>query len=553
MNSFISEKKPCLVNTLQGFSIEYQHKYLYSKYNPSKNIEAVITNLEILPGTIFLCCSPVLDYGIQSLISKLKENCILIFCEFNNDLHDFIFEHSTFLNNKNVIFPSVSELYNLPVIFNEKQYVFSDQKKIISGYYKRVQRIDFSAGVQFSSPLFSQFEISCINALKTFWTNRVTLTKFGRKYSLNLFNNLSALPYTTPISNYIGKITKPIIVCGAGVSLEHGVQDFIAHKNEYFIICADTAASFLIHNNIIPDGIFIEEAQNIILKSLFDINKYDCHIFAGLSSISNLSHYIKNPENISFFNTEYVKADFLTLLSNKDYINKKNPPFGSVGLTCVYFALQFRSNDNIPVYLYGLDFSFPKAVTHVKNSIANKELFINQTKFSKLTNFRSCFDNSNIINAEKTLYTTVILQNYARSFIDTFSSAKNLFDSRSFGLPLKLSFMKPSSGNNINDKILKTHFDDSIKRDIENYILNEKNKLVELKNIFINNENRNNGKSNELINNEITSLLSIREYLYLHFIDGYQYSLSKDFLNRVRTEIDFFIKNFELILNRISN
>ena len=62
--------KPCLVNTSQGFSILYKEKYLYSKYNPSKAIIQKINELNILPGTIFLCFSPVLSYGLKELTEK---------------------------------------------------------------------------------------------------------------------------------------------------------------------------------------------------------------------------------------------------------------------------------------------------------------------------------------------------------------------------------------------------------------------------------------------------------------------------------------------------
>ena len=43
-------------------------------------------------------------------------------------------------------------------------------------------------------------------------------------------------------------------------------------------------------------------------------------------------------------------------------------------------------------------------------------------------------------------------------------------------------------------------------------------------------------------NEEIIKLLKKREYLFLHFPDGYQLNLSQDFLNRIRVQIDFFLK-----------
>ena len=41
---------------------------------------------------------------------------------------------------------------------------------------------------------------------------------------------------------------------------------------------------------------------------------------------------------------------------------------------------------------------------------------------------------------------------------------------------------------------------------------------------------------------EITKLAKPREYLYLHFPDGNQFTYSQSFLNRIRTEIEGFLK-----------
>ncbi len=45
---------------------------------------------------------------------------------------------------------------------------------------------------------------------------------------------------------------------------------------------------------------------------------------------------------------------------------------------------------------------------------------------------------------------------------------------------------------------------------------------------------------------QILRLLESREYLYLHFPDGESPKLEKNFLNRVRAQIDFFIKEIDL-------
>ena len=48
-------------------------------------------------------------------------------------------------------------------------------------------------------------------------------------------------------------------------------------------------------------------------------------------------------------------------------------------------------------------------------------------------------------------------------------------------------------------------------------------------------------KEDELLA-EITKVAEPREYLYLHFADGFRFSLEQSFLNRIRIEIDYFLK-----------
>ena len=85
-------QKPCVVQkieTPQGFSVSYKEHFLYSKYNPSKNIITAVEKLQLLPGTIILCYSPLLGYGLSELTKKLPENCLIILCEKEQALYDF--------------------------------------------------------------------------------------------------------------------------------------------------------------------------------------------------------------------------------------------------------------------------------------------------------------------------------------------------------------------------------------------------------------------------------------------------------------------------------
>ncbi len=149
-NNSITNTKPCLVQTAQGFSVSYEGKFLYSKYNPQKAINQIIENLTIQPQTIILCASPVLNYGLKELSQKLPDDCLMLGCELEPQLVDFIQENKNtpegdFSNIPNFSFITKDELYNLgPELIKQK-----------AGTFRRIIRIDFSAAALLHSTTLS--------------------------------------------------------------------------------------------------------------------------------------------------------------------------------------------------------------------------------------------------------------------------------------------------------------------------------------------------------------------------------------------------------------
>ncbi len=559
---------PCAVQkieTSQGVSVSYKEHLLYSKYNPSKNIITLVENLELLPGSIILCCSPLLCYGLPELCKKLPENCLIVLCEAEQALYDFmVSENTLLLAGERIINCLPASLESLPL----KLYDIAN-----TGLYKRVIRLDMSAGVQFHKDFYDKLYTACSDSVMTFWKNRLTLTKFGRRYSKNLFENLHYLAETKPISDFFNTVEKPLIVFGAGESTQkfiNGLPRRCAPRNDetlpFYILCADTALQPLLKNGIKPDGVFVEEAQSVIMRAFTGTPK-DIHIFAGLSSIPNLVHRA-GPENLSYFFTDYTKAAFIDNLKAQSFMPSANQPFGSVGLTAVYYALKFRKNENVPVYIAGLDFSYSTGLTHTKGALAHILRLIHANRLLPAGNYAAAFSTGTEKILSKnglSLITSPTLKSYAAMFRNFFGAEKNLFDAGESGIDLGL----PCAGSDyfvanapLNDEKsvdvtrhctadATRHCTAGITRhceaagrgnphakDIETYLANERKSLEYLRDLLT---GKTELKDDELMT-EITKIAEPREYLYLHFPDGYNFSTSQSFLNRIRTELDFFLK-----------
>ena len=547
-------QKPCVVQkieTPQGFSVSYKDHLLYSKYNPSKNIITAVEKLQLLPGTIVLCFSPLLNYGLAELLNKLPENCLVILCEAEKALYDFSLNEALFhISDKRLISCSPDKLNDLPLLI----YDFAS-----SGLYKRVIRIDMSAGTQFNKDFYEKLFAACSDSVMTFWKNRITLTRFGRRYSKNLFTNLHYLADSKPISDFFATVEKPLIVFGAGESTQTFIDNellgrYFPRNDEppFFILCADTALQPLLKNGIKPDGVFVEEAQSVIVKAFTGTPK-DIHIFAGLSSIPNLAHRA-GAENISYFFTEYAEGRFLNSLKSQSFMPPVNKPFGSVGLTAVYYALKFRKNENIPVYVTGLDFSYSTGLTHTKGALAHLLRLIHANRLQPAQNYAAAHGLGTEKITDKngqTVITTPTLKSYATMFRNFFASEKNLFDLGESGIDLGLpragidSFVANAPRNDGGRCEADTfrHCEaegrgNPYAKEIETFLQNERKALENLRDLLT---GKTELKDDKLLE-EIRKIAEPREYLYLHFPDGFKFSLEQSFLNRIRIELNYFLK-----------
>ena len=431
---------------------------------------------------------------------------MMLGCELDDTLFDFIQENKNipegdFSNIKNFSFITKDELFNLgPDIIKQNP-----------GTFRRIIRVDFSAAAQLNSQAYDKVVQNVTNALMTYWANRVTLVKFGRKYCTNFLKNLAILEQTTPIQNYFRAYEKPILVFGAGESAQDGINHIKqTNRDDYHILCADTALQPLLANGITPDGVFIEEAQNVICKCFIGTQSSGIHLFAGLSSVHSITRYFK-PEQISYFTTEFTQANFIDRFEKAGILPPKNLPFGSVGITAWYYATVFRKNENVPIYTYGLDFAYSAGRTHTKGALADNARFMTSSRIKNDANYKAAFCEPAFKNGD--MFTTPILQRYS----DLFKALR-----QAQGPHANPVASEPVEGPHSPSLILKQ----------------EAASLQELKDLLTGQKKL----PEDQLQKEITNLICQREYLYLHFPDGHKFAYTQSFLNRVRVEIDYFLK-----------
>lgn len=543
----LDKNKPCLVETSQGFSVKYKERFLYSKYNPEKNILQIVENISILPGTLILCFSPLLGYGINNLIKKLPNDCILLGCEVDKELFSITKEFCSKLeksSSNRFYLLSPSEVKKLPILLETQAKNYLQKRNI-----KRIIKIDFSAGTTLYPEFYSNLEITLQSIINQFWKNRITLVNFGRRYSRNLIKNLSSLKNSVPLSSLFKTVSKNILVLGTGESLEKTIEQIKNTYDLYFIIAVDASLPILKKYKIKADIVVCEESQIAIAKAFIGCKKYAEYSVAGLTSCHNT--VCTSAKNNSWFIPIYENTNFLKRLQNLELV-PFIPPLGSVGLTATYLALNLRKDKNIKIFVSGLDFSFSAGKTHANGAPANIALQSYSNRLSPAANYNATYNigTSKFLDKSAQLkYTNVALNGYANIFNDFFANEINLFDATTSGIKLNIPYLLPQATNNqiTNNTSTNEYYSKSQIQKVINFLNNELQKLNELKDIL----------TSKIIlseterNKKILEIISEREYLFLHFPDGTHPSLKIDFLKRIRTEIDFFEKDINSALKNL--
>ncbi len=583
----MADEKPVLIEAAPSaqtegatFTLQYKNRFLYSKYNPLKNILQAVQNLEILPGTLVLAFSPCLFYGFKELQEKCRAAKSEILCvEADSALHSFSSQEIIRQDLAATLLPfDKNTASGLDEFFNK-----ASQK------FRRVVRLDLSAGVSFNDGFYKKFYECAQNIVAAFWKNRLTLVRLGRLYSKNIFKNLPLAAARPSFEALEGTVEKPILVCGAGESLDEltnylQAQEGAAAINQaFFTLAVDAAVPALLDAGIKIDAIAATESQLAIekayigLKCQQDKNCGGPIFFFDLTSRASIARRYAN--RAAFYFSEFDQNDFLRRLKENGLLPKIAPPLGSIGLTATYLALSLRKGQDVPVYVLGLDFSFSAGRTHAKATAQSKALFLAASRLRPAQNCAAAYGPG----AEKVLgkdgrkfWASKNLMGYAALFKNYFSGAKNLYDAGKSGLDLGLekrpilglleiaAAQGPGIGSDKNaggafvgleqklvasqQKAAALGHSNDLGKKAQEFLRGELSALRALADLLSKGEDSEARDKSIALEEQIMRELRGREYLYLHFPDGTAPSLEQNFLTRVRTQIDFFAKDIETAL-----
>jgi len=554
-------EKPRLIQTGRGFSVLYRNKYLYSKYNPAQSIILQVNGLQIPDSTLVLCFSPVLGYGLRELSEKLPVSSFILAVEYDQALMRFSIDNgiSALVSHQRFSYIRTASLSE--AIKKIETLPLFPFKKCIS--------LSCSGGVRFYQDFYDQVRLYADEVISRFWKNRLTLMHLGRNYAHNTFRNLllladSAICTEEPISadNTAAaehccchlltgeeRILKPVLVAGAGPSLDGAREFIIRNRNAFFLLAVDAAAAAL-PPEIRPDGVILVESQYWIDSAFIGLKNQGIPLFADLTASPRAIRAAGN--EVYFFCTEYARLRYLQRLYQTAHPLIMQP-MGSVGLIALQLALAL-TDSRLPVFHTGLDFAWKSGFTHAAESSPLRKLFAETDRVESLYKLNFPTGVRPVVGKEGVAYrTTAVLIGYAELYRHVFADNGRVIDIGTEGCCLT----ERQSGFDEAERLLadiesdaafsgtgcafdfgsgeKTDRSSEVRCAIRAYIEQEREALTALAGHL-------QGKG--MLPAEIFErMIAERDYLYGHFPDAARgYSLESGFLKRISIELAYLLK-----------
>lgn len=530
-------------STDRGHTLIYQNRYLYSKRSPAARPETIAGSASIEPRSLVILPSPLLFYGVDELVSRSPEDCHILCVEIDQKLMAASMKHAepALLTHDRITYVRTEGIMPLLRTIDD----LGDCR------FRRVVSLPLSGGYQLNKDLYDALISAAEAHIQRQWQNRATLMHMARLWIKNLFSNLSR--YSGDLPNLLPRPQKPVLVAGAGDSLECALPLLERFAERLFILAVDTALPTLLSQGIVPDAVLVLEAQVA--------NSYDFLGHGGLQ-ISLICDLTSHPSvlrhesfNRSFILTEFAACGLLDRLKASPHAPSILRPMGSVGVAAVDLALQLSAG---AVLLTGLDFSYVPGKPHARGAPSHAITLGTSYRISP-TGWYGESQKRPIIQGldvrGNALSSDVVLYSYGMLLAGSLAEQDRVYDLRNGGVPLNIPTIADEDAL---EKLLEkaeaigasaasregSHAPVDTPAVLD-FLSNERNLLMAFLNAF------DRSRSDPAI---IQSTLEAVDYIYLDFPDSERSStLSDDFLVRCAASASSYLEHVNNAIAVVSN
>lgn len=413
---------PRLIETDEGHTILYKGKYLYSPDKPCSSAARRVESVVIPRKAIVFIPSPLLFYGVKELFNKLPPDSHLLCVETDQTLMA--------LSIRNVH----SSLYDNPRI----SYVRVDTPAAVRRVLKTIGIWNFrkavlvrtSRGYSLDTKQYNALFSAVESEIRRFWRNKITTIHLAELWFRNIFRNLHHLCTGHHLESL--SVNKPVVVVGAGESLETSLPLLSRMRNQVFILCVDTALPVLVASGIVPDAVCVVEAQFINIKDFIGCGDVTVPVLCDLTSHPAALTLLKGPKY--FFVSLATEASLLKRLKEGPLNIYSVPPLGSVGVVACYLAMQLTAES---IFITGFNFSYSLGKPHSRGTISHTEMLLNCDRLHPLNLYSHSINrplqktkdkNGKIVRSDS------VLLSYVQELKDLIQPADRVYDMDSGGM-----------------------------------------------------------------------------------------------------------------------
>lgn len=355
---------PELADTGKGFSVIYKDRHLYSGTEPDLKIQRIVTSLELKENTFYLLPSPLMFKGIEDLLGRMPSSSRMFCIEADENLAEF---------SKKYIPPG-----NIPYLrTRDNAFLLSILEGEDYSSLRKAELIILTGGYTLNRNYYDKALDEIRFFLNNFWKNKMTMIFMSRMWINNIFMNLaSADNRNEKLSSF--KTSRPVLVIGAGSSLEKKIEEIRRFRKKLFLLCVDTALPVLINSGIMPDAAVVVEAQHYNLYDFLDIRETEQIILFYDFNCHYKVHSIFKGRKVPFISM-FSELSFFNDLKKNSILPYELPALGSVGLAGLYLASIIS---NHPCGFIGLDFAYQLGKPHSRGTESHKRLLFSSERIA---------------------------------------------------------------------------------------------------------------------------------------------------------------------------
>jgi len=389
-----------------GTQVYYRGRNLYSPSGPQAAARRRASLVELQPQSLVFVPCPLLCYGIDSLAARLPESSRLLCVETDEALMAVTLDNlpSNLREDPRIQFIRTDSAEQITAFVHERLRI---------GRFRRLIIAPLNAGYSMNSGRYRMLTEALDREIRVHWQNRLTGAFFGRLWVRNLLANIGQIALGMEITSPPHP-DSPIVVAGAGESLEAVLPWLRRLRSRFFLIAVDTALPALFQSGIEADLAVTVEAQWANLQDFVPLGDgCKLHLLADLSG-SPAPLRLPACGSRSIFLSRFSECRIVDEIEERRLAGAVIPPLGSVGVAAVHLAR--RLSDGL-LLLAGLDFSYRPGKPHARGTATHNLQLRSATRLTGDLLFASSIGRRRLSSAmlrREGFVTDTVLLSYAR-------------------------------------------------------------------------------------------------------------------------------------------